>query len=474
MSNSVLTAAELDALAIMDSPEAAQLSKLLTPRLTKYIPYEPTAKQRAFLLMNNQKEVLYGGAAGGGKSVAQLMGALQYVDVPGYSAILFRKTYADLALPNALIDMSKKWLMPFVNSREVHWSEKDKKYTFPSGASVSFGYLEHADDCYRYQGAEFQYIGMDEVTHIAPSNYRYMFSRLRRPIGLDVPLRFRATANPGGEYGEYYYQRFFVEGEANGRIFIPAGLDDNPYLDRETYKEALAELGPVEREQLLNGNWEIKGEGDMLSRHWFQIVPSTEIPEMAQRVRFWDLAATDPKKRKIKKKTSRSGMSEPDYTVGFKLAKYQGMYWVEDIFREQLSPHDTEMAIKRTAQQDGLGCAIRMEQEPGSSGIITIDKYQREVLSGYNFMGVVSSGSKVERARNASAAAEAGTILVSDKCRHILDFFDEADLFPYGAHDDIIDGFSGAFSYFRPATSVVRLPTPIKKASGSYWSKFRR
>ena len=97
----------------VDTQDLRALQGLLTPRLTKYIPYDPTPKQRAFLLMNN-KEILYGGAAGGGKSVAQLMAALQYVDIPNYSAILFRRTYADLSLPGALIDMSKQWLMPFV------------------------------------------------------------------------------------------------------------------------------------------------------------------------------------------------------------------------------------------------------------------------------------------------------------------------------------------------------------------------
>lgn len=104
--------------------------------------------------MNDSKEILYGGAAGGGKSVAQLMAALQFVDIPGYSAILFRKTYADLSLPGALIDMSKQWLMPFVETKEVKWSEKEKQYVFPSGATLNFGYLESENDCYRYQGAE--------------------------------------------------------------------------------------------------------------------------------------------------------------------------------------------------------------------------------------------------------------------------------------------------------------------------------
>ena len=121
---------------------------------------------------------------------------------------------------------------------------------------------------------------------------------------------------------------------------------------------------------------------------------------------------------------------------------------------------------------DGFTCAIRMEQEPGSSGIAVIERYAREVLQGYNFLGVPSSGSKVERARNASAAAEGGRIMISDKCRNMLPFMDEADLFPFGLHDDTIDGLSGAFNYFKPS-SIPRAPTGLKKTGGSYWTKFR-
>ena len=450
----------------LSNVDVNQLQALLTPRLTKYIPYEPTVKQRAFLLMNDTKEILYGGAAGGGKSIAQLMGALQYVDIPGYSAILFRRTYADLSLPGALIDVSKQWLMPFVESKEVKWSEKEKQYTFPSGATLSFGYLESDNDCYRYQGAEFQYIGMDECTHISPSNYRYLFSRLRKTKDLQVPLRFRATCNPGGMYGEYYYQRFFVEGAEHGRIFIGAGLNDNPFLDAEAYREALAELDPVEREQLLNGNWEIKAMGDLLDSQWFQKVPVHEVPTHAKRVRYWDFAGTDPKKRSGRNKR------EPDFTVGFKLAHYQGMYWIEDIIRFQKKPHEIEQAVKAAAELDGHSCAIRLEQEPGSSGIITVDHYARNVLAGYDFQGVVSTGSKVERARAASAAAQAGRVMITDRCRNASAFLDEANMFPYGVHDDTIDGFSGAFNYFRTPT-LMRAPTGLKKSGGSNWKKFR-
>ena len=397
-------------------------------------------------------------------SVAQLMAALQYVDIPGYSAILFRKTYADLSLPGALIDMSKQWLMPFVESKEVKWSEKEKQYVFPSGATLNFGYLESGNDCYRYQGAEFQYIGMDEVTNIDPANYRYLFSRLRKPKSLQVPLRFRATANPGGQFGEYYYQRFFVEGKDAGRIFIGAGIDDNPYLDAEAYKESLAELDPIERERLLNGNWEIKASGDMFNSHWFNIVPASDIPDAARRVRFWDMASTDPSKRKGKNKR------EPDWTVGLKLAHYQGLYWIEDIIRVQKMPHDLEVLIGDTAKLDGYGVPIRMEKEPGSSGEITVDHYARHILQGYDFVGLSSTGSKVERARTASAASQAGKVFISQRCRNMLPFLDEADVFPYGLHDDTIDGFSGAFNFFR-TTTLLRPPTGVKKSGGSYWTK---
>lgn len=315
--------------------------------------------------------------------------------------------------------------------------------------------------------SDFQYVGMDEVTHISPTNYRYLFSRLRKPKSLQVPLRFRATANPGGQFGEYYYQRFFVEGKDAGRIFIGAGIDDNPYLDAEAYKESLAELDPIERERLLNGNWEIKASGDMFNRHWFNIVPASDIPDAARRVRFWDMASTDPSKRKGKNKR------EPDWTVGLKLAYYQGLYWIEDIIRVQKMPHDLEVLIGDTAKLDGYDVPIRMEKEPGSSGEITIDHYARHILQGYDFVGLSSTGSKVERARTASAASQAGKVFISQRCRNMLPFLDEADVFPYGLHDDTIDGFSGAFNFFR-TTTLLRPPSGVKKSGGSYWTKFRR
>lgn len=124
----------------MNQSQLDNLTSTLKPKLTKYIPYVPQAKQAAFLLLNC-REAFYGGAAGGGKSIALLMAALQYVDVPGYSALLLRRTFAELDLPGALMDLASEWLYPFRKSKEVHWSDKNKTYTFPNNASISFGYL---------------------------------------------------------------------------------------------------------------------------------------------------------------------------------------------------------------------------------------------------------------------------------------------------------------------------------------------
>lgn len=414
-------------------------------------------------------------------SVYLLTAALQYVDVPGYSAILFRRTFSDLMLPGALIPMSQEWLSPFLASGEVRWQDKEKRYTFlESGATVTFGYLDAKGDELRYQGAEFQFVGMDEVTHIAPNAYTYLFSRLRRLLGSNIPIRMRATANPGGPYGDYYYNRFFVE-KKDSRIFLPAGLKDNPYLDAEEYRQSLAELDPITREQLENGNWEIRPKGDLFDKSWILVIDSRSIPEYARRVRFWDLASIDPKYRK-----KNTNTREPDSTVGFKLSFDKGKYYIEDIIKVKKAPGDLEELIKQTAEADGKSCAIRMEEEGGASGAANIHRYSK-LLQGYDFTGVKPVVSKIERARPVAAAAQVGSLFLSNRCRYITDFYSQLDAFPNGINDDIIDGLSGSFNYFTSKASAVYAPSKqiyvrqqatesnqvharrVYRDNGSYW-----
>ena len=415
---------------------------------------------------------------GGGKSVYQLAAALQYVDTPRSNAILSRNTFADLMLPRPLIPMSQEWLAPFLKSGEVVWKDKDKRYIFKeSGATLSFGYLDTANDYFRYQGAEFSYIGFDEVTHIAPESFEYLFSRLRKPKKVKVPLRVRATANPGGVYGDYYYQRYFVDNlDANGnpkRIFLPAGLNDNPYLDSEEYKQALENLPPILREQLLNGNWEVRESGDIFNKSWLMVCEAHNVPKNARRVRFWDFASIDPKYRK-----KNTNTKEPDWTVGLKMACYQGMYYIEDIVACQKSPADVEKIVAQMAKADGHQCAVRWEQEGGSSGEANTLRLCREILPGYDAMGVRPVVSKIERARPVAAAMQMGSIFIVKNCREMLRLYNQLDSFPVGAHDDVIDAMDGAFAYFTPAEGRVVAPTSARRSAArraifragkSYW-----
>jgi len=411
----------------------------LSLKLTKYIPHRPTAKQAAFLMMDSE-EAFYGGAAGGGKSDALLAGALQYVDVPGYDALLLRRTYSDLALPEALMDRANDWL----GATDAHWNGSTKSWDFPSGATLTFGYLQRESDVHRYQSAAFQFCGLDELTQFSESQYRYMFSRLRRLAGSVVPLRMRSASNPGNLGHDWVKRRFIDEGASHGRIFVRATLKDNPHLDQVEYRRSLAKLDPITRAQLLDGDWSARTLGGLFRREWFPVVQ--EVPAETRWIRFWDLAATAPKRGR-----------DPDHTAGVKLGLHRGFWHIGDVRRIRGTPGDVENLIAQVASIDGRNVSIRMEQEPGASGVNTIDHYRRRVLLGYDFRAVSPTGSKLERARPVSSAAEAGNIRVVEGGAWVGDFFDELEAFPSGAFDDQVDALSGAYAALARAGSRIPL-----------------
>jgi hypothetical protein len=279
-----------------------------------YIPHKPTDRQKLFLELPH-KEAFYGGAAGGGKSDALLMGALEHVDKPGYAALILRRTYQDLAKPGALLDRAHSWL----KGTGAQWNEQRKQWRFPAGGILAFGYLENDTDVYQYQSAEYQFIGFDELTQFTERQYTYLFSRLRRLKGSNVPLRMRSASNPGGIGAEWVQERFIPEDWApemgrelrfwdkEGRAFVPARLVDNPFLDQATYQQSLAELDDVVRAQLLEGDWQVRERGNIFpmfedgpaSRHvitWSEferVYGQRRIPEHWRRAIGHDWGSTD-------------------------------------------------------------------------------------------------------------------------------------------------------------------------------------
>jgi len=188
-----------------------------------------------------------------------LMSALQYVGVPNYAALLLRRTYSDLSLPGALMDRAFQWL----DGTDARWSDQNKVWTFPSGATITFGYLETEKDKFRYQSSELQFCAFDELTQFLETQYTYLFSRLRRLKDFPVPIRMRSATNPGGVGNDWVVSRFPIlrEPTDSDPLFVPASVYDNPHIDRASYINALNNLDYVTREQLLNGRWDVSITG---------------------------------------------------------------------------------------------------------------------------------------------------------------------------------------------------------------------
>lgn len=227
-----------------------------------YIPVTPSLVQLRFLALPH-REAFYGGAAGGGKSEALLMASLMYVQIDGYAAILFRKTYSDLALEGALMDRAQDWLA----HTDAQWRDKHKRWEFPGGGTLTFGYLDGPRDWRRYDSAEFQFVGFDEATQFRPFDLNALMQRLRRKIGVDVPTRMRYGSNPGGEAHDFLGERFVEPSEARPdpeRAFVPALLEDNPHVDRIDYENVLESVKDFDEllyRQRRWGVW-IKDEGE--------------------------------------------------------------------------------------------------------------------------------------------------------------------------------------------------------------------
>lgn len=416
-----------------------------TVLLNPYIPHEPTTKQAEFLVLDN-REAFYGGAARGGKTDALLMAALQYVDVPGYSALILRRTLTSMKLSQeGIMSRLRGWL----EKTDAYWNGEDKVWYFPAGSSIKLGYCEHEEDVYQYQGAGFQFIGFDELTQFSETQYRYLISRLSGPNAeqepdnplLMVPQRIRAASNPGGRGHVWVKQRFIsnpnyqdLEGNWQRRPFIPAKLDDNPFVDQRQYRESLMQLDPVRRAQLLEGDWDVSDLGGKFQRDWFDIVPQSAVPQRLRRVRVWDLAST----------VQHKGNRDPDWTVGLLLGVQGENFYVLDVVRTRSTPKEVERLIYETARRDGIAVQIHMEQEPGASGKALVDHYRHDILRGFPFYARRSTGSKEARSNPVAAMAEAGHVKLLE-ANWNGDFLDELVLFPAGSHDDQVDTLSSGY-----------------------------
>lgn len=207
-------------------------------------------KKQQDLLNCNYKEILFGGAAGSGKTQTLWFKAIQKVNNPHYHCLICRRSFQDLALPGSLIDVAKD----SIRNTDANYNGQSYQVTFPSGAIIQFGYLDSIGDCYRYKSAEFGTIIIDEASEIEPSNLQYMHSRLRTTSSSGLSTQYICATNPGGCSHQYLYDRFISNPVPNS-IYIPAKYTDNIHLNHDEYHENLKKLTHIEYLQLAEGQW---------------------------------------------------------------------------------------------------------------------------------------------------------------------------------------------------------------------------
>jgi hypothetical protein len=262
-------------------PAQASPAKIEVKKAQEVI-FQPNPGPQTDFLSAPEQEVLYGGAAGGGKSYAMLADPVRYFNNPKARMLLVRRTTEEL---RELVAVSKELYPRAIPG--IKFLERDKTWVAPSGASLWLSYLDREDDVSRYQGQAYTWIGFDELTQWpTPYAWDYMRTRLRTSKDSGLKLYQRATTNPGGP-GHQWVKKMFVDPSAPGvpfwakdldsgevitwpkghslegqpllkRRFIPATLHDNPYLaDDGMYEANLLSMPEHLRKQLLEGNWDI-------------------------------------------------------------------------------------------------------------------------------------------------------------------------------------------------------------------------
>lgn len=385
-----------------------------------YIPHKPFLNQVKFLIFPSE-EILYGGAAGGGKSDALLMAALQYVGtefmveneeghlINDYHALILRRSYQDLAKPNAIMNRCEQWLKPYLESGEVTWDRNTRTYTFPSGATLTFGYLAHDNDLDQYQGSELQFIGFDELTQFTQRQYTYLHSRLRKLKNSKIPIRMRGASNPGGRGHEWVKQRFVTP--ESPCLFIPSLYTDNIYLDTEQYGNQLNRLDELDKQQLKLGDWDAElNEGLLINREQLKnaIIDPKDFKDW---IPLFNVIGID-----------KAATGEDEFALA-SLTRFSngkivltGLTGTRSTYPEELTRNFIEDQYKK--YQTYL---VNFEREPGSDFHYAGKYWQDELMEIVQEYGIIlkqtpDSNSKFNRARPHARAVKNGQLLFSSEC----------------------------------------------------------
>lgn len=446
---------------------------------------------------------IYGGAAGGGKTVGLLFEPLKWIGIVNFAGVIFRRETPQINKEGGLWDTSERFypLMGGHGSQHgLRWTfviheDNDQRKKIIGYSTISFAHLQLERDKLNWQGTAIPYIGFDELPHFTESQFFYLMSRNRSSTG--IPGYIRATCNPdpdswvarfiawwiddktgyaiperagvlrwflrindklvwadsAGELLEIYsFKELPPEHPTQPRpksvTFIPAKITDNAILMREdpSYLSNLMAQTAVDRARLLDGNWKMRATaGTCFKRGWFEVIPFSRVPMKGRTIRYFDRASTVPSPQN----------PDPDWTVGLKVRHVDGEFFVMHMERFRERPHGVKTRIKNMASQDGLPVEIFLEGDPGSAGEFEIDAYIT-FLAGFTVRTNKPTKNKYERAKPAMAQAEGRKIYVVEGDWN-EDFFNELENFSDDPkeynHDDIVDTISGAVKVLTTAST---------------------
>lgn len=448
----------------------------------------PQEGKQSQFLASSADIVLYGGAAGGGKTFGLLLEAVRNVKVKGFGAVFFRKSLKQIEKEGGLWDTAES-IYPFIGGRGV---KGNLVYHFDRyGTKIQFAYMARDADVREWQGTQIPLICFDELTHFSKRQFFYMLSRNRSVCG--VKPYVRATCNPDpdswvaefidwwiGEDGiaiddrsgvirwfvnqndqTFWFDRKIDAAKAFPNIppksftFIKSDISDNKILMEKdpNYIANLEALDAVERARLKEGNWKVRaGAGDYFKRSTFEVIDA--LPPLKHVVRCWDWAGTMPS----------VDNPDPDWTVGTKMGITEtGEFVVIDVVRVRENPAGVERVLRNTTSQDGKSVTVRIPQDVGSAGKVVAQTYAK-MLAGYKTVIKGVTGNKEVRAKPASSQAMIGNIKLL-RADWNEAFLTELENFPNGAHDDQVDTLSDCvdeLTDWRKPVKTMKKPKQIR------------
>jgi predicted phage terminase large subunit-like protein len=438
--------------------------------------------------------VIYGGAAGGGKTYGLLIEGARHAQNPKFGFVMFRRESGQIANEGGPWDTALDLYVPLVKNPDRDFVTSPKHIVkFKWGSKGTFSHMQLEKHMKQWDGSQIPLILWDELQHFTEKQFWYMLSRNRSTCGVRPYMRgtcnpdpdsflikllewwiyqdesqipYGAEAEPGDPIpersgnirwfirikGEVFWadSREELEEEHPGckpksLTFIKSSLEDNQELLKKDpdYSANIEAMLDYERKRL-KGNWFARPTaGELFKRTYFEIVDDFNYEDVISAVRYWDRAAT----------TVSELNNDPDYTVGLYLAlMVDGSYIIADIARDRLDPGDVEELIDSCVHQDEPEVVLGLEQEPGASGKMEVYYYEKK----YGAIRDIHIGSK--SGKNAAkltcwkpvaryAKAKGIKILRADWNRSFLAEMEAVTDGTQEGHDDQADSLAGGFNY---------------------------